>query len=719
MKPICLIAAALMCSLNLQAQQNIVLDSIIVRPTMAQSLTPVSGSIVSRHTLKAAEPSLSLPQILASQPSVVSFSEGGTGLGYTRMRVRGSDGSRINVTLNGITLNDAESQEMFWANIPAISAYAQSVQIQRGVGLSAGGSGSFGADISLQSALPSQIPYTSVQFGYGSYNTLTLSAQAGGGCSSGGFTFDTGFFLGETDGYVRNGWADVRSAYLCAGWGDADNALKLIWLPGYQHSGITWYGVPSSIAHTDPRYNPAGMHTDSEGNVLYYPNESDNYVQNHIQLLYTHSFTPEMLLSAVLHYTDGYGYYEQYRSDLPFSGENVVRQNMDNGFLAGTASFHWSPASLTVDGGLYFSAYMGKQWGEIVSPGPASVMKSGDVWYTNDSFKGDCSAYLRASWTPAQGRLSFFGDLQWRGVAHNISGTDDDTAALESRSRHGFINPKLGLTFASGLHSDLYASVSMTHREAARDDLKAASKSGREYSIRPERLTDCELGFRHKGKSLSLCANLFAMLYRDQLVNTGLISSQGYRIRENVPHSNRLGVETQLEWNPSGPLRVQASASLSRNRIKEYTAWVDTFDADFNLTGQVRENYADVPLAMSPGATASCSVWYTAACGLEFSVSARGVSRQFYDNTGSLSRSLDGWLVADASALWPFQIRNGAGHSFLSGKLTIFVNNLMNSQYAADAWVYRAYAGDGSEYVSDGLFPQAGRNVAVKLEIDL
>ena len=291
------------------------LDSVVVSSSRAGKNTPVTYTMVGKEELRRSNPLNSLPMNLSLQPSVVSVNEGGTGLGYSTMTVRGSKGSQINVTLNGITLNDAESQEVFWVNIPALSKMISSVQLQRGLGTSANGAGAFGASINMSTASVGADPFADVDMSVGSYGTYTTSFSAGTGLTDSGLYLNAAYSRSSTDGYIRNAFADVQSAMVVLGWLKERNSLRLTWLMGDQRTGITWEGISPSMYETDRRYNPAGEYYDEFGNVHYYDNETDNYTQHHLQLNWTHSFSDRLAWSTTFNYTRGDGYYENYKDD--------------------------------------------------------------------------------------------------------------------------------------------------------------------------------------------------------------------------------------------------------------------------------------------------------------------------------------------------------------------------------------------------------------------
>ena len=353
------------------------LDSVVVSSSRAGSDTPVTFTMVGKEALRRSNPLNSLPMNLALQPSVVSVNEGGTGLGYSKMTVRGSKGSQINVTLNGITLNDAESQEVFWVNIPALSSLLSSVQVQRGLGTSASGPGAFGASINMSTASVRPEAYASVDVGYGSYDTFTLTAAAGTGKSRHGLYFDFACSKGVTDGYIRNAYADVASAYAALGWMNDRNSVRLTWLMGDQRTGITWNGISPEQYEIDRRYNPAGEYTDQYGNVHYYDNETDNYTQHHLQLNYTRSFSDKLAWSTTFNYTRGDGFYENYKAGESFesfmmqapapgqeTGDFIVREALGNDYFVLNSDLRYVSDRMRITGGVSLSRYDGDHYGK-------------------------------------------------------------------------------------------------------------------------------------------------------------------------------------------------------------------------------------------------------------------------------------------------------------------------------------------------------------------
>ena len=433
------------------------LDSAVVSTSRAGESTPVTYSMVSREQLQKAGPSNSLPMALALQPSVVAVNEGGTGLGYSKMTVRGVKGSQINVTLNGITLNDAESQEVFWVNIPALSSLLSSVQVQRGLGTSSSGSGAFGASINMSTSSVSPEPYASVDLGYGSYNTFTATAAAGTGKGKKGFYLDFAYSKGLTDGYIRNAYADVASAYAALGWMNEKNSLRLMWLYGDQHTGITWNGIDLQQYEMDRRYNPAGEYYDAYGNVRYYDNETDNYTQHHLQLNYTRLFGERLMWTSTFHWTNGDGYYENYRPSgisgqygfsQNFTGDFIVREALLNNYYVLNSDLRYRSDVWNITTGFTLSDYDGDhigqvRWSDYLGD---DYDYSSHSWYLNNGRKKEANVFVRAEYEPLDW-LTAYGDLQYRGVWLKMAGPEDDNVPLDYSTNWQFFNPRAGLSF--------------------------------------------------------------------------------------------------------------------------------------------------------------------------------------------------------------------------------------------------------------------------------
>ena len=685
------------------------LDSTVVTAFRAGARTPVAHTDISKTALKSVSTLSSLPMALSLQPSVVSMNEGGTGLGYSKMRLRGSDATRINVTVNGITLNDAESQEVFWVNIPGLSGMLNSVQLQRGIGTSVNGPGAFGGSINMQTALPQGQPYGEVELSAGSYRTAIVSAAAGSGRMANGLSLDLRYSYNQTEGYLDNAWARLNSFFGGVSWLKGNNSLKFNYILGSQHSGITWEGCPPEMLETNRRYNPTVCKGQMEG----YQGDSDNYIQQHFQGVFTHQFSSSLVWTSTLHYTDGSGYYENYKSknkETGVKGDFWLRQAMANGYYAANTALKWNTPGLSVIADLAYSYYNGDHFGFYCNADGTQD----DSYYLNNGKKGDLATFIRGEWRPAEA-LNLYADLQYRNIAQTISGDDKDHVSLAFERNYNFFNPKGGVSWQVTPAGNLYASVAMGHREPSRSDIKESIKSGREDEIRPERMLDYEFGYNHTGSRIALGVNVYLMEYKDQLLATGLLSETGYAIKQNVPKSYRRGVELTAGAQATPWLKAEGNLTLSTNKILDYTQYVDIYDnpdydTGWNYVGQKAEHYDKTDILLSPRAIGMAALTFTPLKDLEFKLSWKYVGKQYWDNTASEERMLKAY---DTFSL--------QGHYALTDnvKMSIFVDNLLSRKYEADAWVYRAVFQDGSApYTEAGLFPQAPCNAIFKLTVN-
>ena len=707
------------------------LDSAVVMTSRAGKSTPVTYTMISREELENVNPMNSLPMALSLQPSVVAVNEGGTGLGYSKMTVRGSKGSQINVTLNGITLNDAESQEVFWVNMPALSGILSSVQLQRGLGTSASGPGAFGASINMSTASVGQHPYASLDMGYGSYGTFTSTVSTGTGMTDKGVYFDFAYSKGMTDGYIRNAFADIQSAFAVLGWMNEKNSLRLTWLYGDQRTGITWHGIDLEQYRIDRRYNPAGEYYDQYGNVRYYDNDTDNYTQNHLQLNYIREFQKNMIWTTTLNWTKGDGFFENYKAgdslrDYNFSldsdrkGDFIVQEAMDNHYIVLNSDLRYSSDNLSVTAGLNLSRYDGDHigkvlWSDILGD---EYDYSSHGWYFNNGLKQELNLFARAEYSPLEW-MTAYADLQYRGIILDMKGPEDDQISLDYSTHWNFINPRAGLSFDLSSGHKAYLSAALAHREPGRSDIKEVIKS--KMSIRPEKMLDIEFGYAYSSESLTVSANVYLMEYWDMLLETGRLSNVGYTIKENVPRSWRRGLELAAAWNPLTWLRADANLSLSTNQIEDYTEYVqhvDTYD-NWAGTGRVTAyNYGRTTMLMSSSVVSmvrlSVSPWKGIASNslksTTLAIDGKYVGKQYLDNTMSDDRAVPQYFVSNLSLSHEFETGHG------SVGISCHINNLFNNMYYADGWCYKNIVEeDGSFCYGVGIYPQAPLNYMVKL----
>ena len=705
------------------------LDSVVVSSTRAGAETPVAHVDVGRDELQSANPMNSLPMTLGLLPSVVTYNEGGTGLGNSAMTIRGSKGSQINVTLNGITLNDAESQEVFWVNIPALTSLLSGVQVQRGLGTSANGAGAFGASINMNTAFVAPEPSFRSEISAGSYGTLLTGFSARSGLLPSGLYFDLAWTVGRTDGYIRNAGVNSVSLFGVLGWLKGRNSLRLTYLMGDQKSGITWDGITPEMYLVDRTYNGAGEYVDDAGRTCYYPNQTDNYAQHHLQLNYTRSLTDRLHWTTTLDYTRGDGYDEYYKTGRKFAefgypfadvdgvkkSDMIYRKKMGNDLLVGQTTLRYRGSALKLDGGVYVSRYDGDHWGEmlwarLLGDGyDYASMNRNFTWYRNTGRKREMNGFLRAEYSPLSW-LTAYVDLQYRHIGYDLVGPDDKASSvpMDYHEKWDFFNPRAGLTAVFGAHK-LFASAAVGHREPGRSDIKENIK-GEMIPIRPESMLDIELGYRYSGRRFSAEVNGYLMEYRDMLLETGKLSSSGYAIKENVGRGWRRGVELSAAWTPSRIIRADGNLTLSTNKLRSFTAYLE----DWENGGYKEETYENTTMLLSPSVVGMGRVALTPFRGalqpLTLTLSGKYVGRQYWDNTQSPDRCIPAFFVTDLSVSHTFVIPCG------SLELSLYVNNLLNRSYYAYAWVYRAWQGGADPmYQEAGLYPQSLRNFMGKI----
>ena len=719
------------------------LDSIVVSASRAGKKTPVTFTMVGKDELRSANPMNSLPMVLNLQPSVVTYNEGGTGLGNSAMTIRGSKGSQVNVTLNGITLNDAESQEVFWVNIPALTGLINSVQLQRGLGTSANGSGAFGASVNMSTASVGAEPFAAVDVSAGSWNTFGTTMAAGTGLMKNGLYFNLAYSRDYTDGYIRNAWVKSQSLFGVLGWMRNNNSLRLTYLMGDQHSGITWDGIDIETYNTNRRYNDSGEYYDANGNVKYYDNESDNYQQHHIQLNYTHQFSDGLTWTSTLNYTRGDGYDEYYKAGKKFSkymtadyisanlpgrgsekSDFIIRKSMGNDYYVFNSDLRYVSEKVNLTGGVNLSMYDGDHFGSMIWNSVLgddfdydAFNKGYANWYSNDALKKEANVFARAEYQPVDW-LTAFADIQYRGVNLAMHGPDDDFESIAYDNDWNFFNPRAGLTFAWTPEQKAYVSAALGHREPGRGDIKENVKGADISPIKPEKMLDVEIGYEYASEKLSASANIYLMEYWDMLLETGRLSTSGYAIKENVPRGYRRGLELAGAWQAARWFRLDANATLSTNKIKDYTSYVMEIDDDWNELGTTKAfNYGKSTMLMSPSVIgmlqASVTPFKSFRNSLKtttLSINGKWVGKQYLDNTGRDEMKVPGYFVSNLSLSHEFKLRSG------SLGLSAYVNNLTNNLYYASGWRWEyVYQGTSNFETGIGVYPQAVRNYMLKV----
>lgn len=710
------------------------LQEVEVVSVRANSKTPVAYSNMNKREIADFNFGQDIPFLLTLTQSVIVTSDAGTGIGYTGFRVRGTDANRINITTNGIPLNDSESHGVFWVNMPDFASSLQDLQIQRGVGTSTNGAGAFGASINMKTENISLQSYGEFDGSYGSFNTAKATFKLGSGLINNHWAFDARLSSITSDGFIDRASVDLKSYFAQGAYINDKTIVKFITFGGKEKTYHAWDGVPDYILGEGNRtYNPSGYRGDDEnGNPLYYKNQTDNYEQTHYQLSLLQQLTPHLNLNAALHYTKGKGYYEEYKTrkkyieydlDTLFAGNDTItksdlvrRKYLDNDFYGGIFSLDYKKEKWDVSLGGGANYYDGNHFGKVIwmkdyafDPNFAPDYE----YYRSTGKKTDANIYLKANYQLLN-NLNIYGDVQYRYIDYKIKGKNDvwdwnigEMQNLNVAENFNFFNPKAGLFYQLNKENTLYGSVAVAHREPNRNNYTDA---GLNEIPKAERLLDYELGYKFQNRTFSAGANLYYMQYKDQLVLTGKVNEIGEPLTSNVPDSYRAGVELMFGAKITSWLSWNGNLTLSENKIKNYTEYVLVDDGN---SPQKEEYYGNSPIAYSPNVVANnlFSFHYK---GFRANLQSSYVSKQYLDNTGNNDRSIDAYFVNNLILGYTFKPQ---GLKELSVNLQ--VNNLFNEKYETNGWVWAAYytneAGGLDPYVEKSYFPQAGTNILANI----
>jgi len=713
-------------SIDLEANQTvdfelaysaILSDEIIVQATRAQEKSPSTYSMMTNEQIAGNNFGQDLPYILQITPSVVTTSDAGAGVGYTGIRIRGTDITRINVTMNGVPVNDAESHGVYFVDLPDLASSIENVQIQRGVGTSTNGAAAFGASINIQTTKLNPDPYAEINSAAGSFNTFKNTVRFGSGLINGKWAFDGRLSAISSDGYIDRGWSDLKSFYISGGYFGEKSILKAIITSGKEKTYQAWNGTPKDSLKTNRRYNPSGKMEDKNGNIIgYYDNQTDNYRQDYYQLHFAHQFNKRLNLTSALFYTKGKGYYESYKNDQKYSKygfddviigsdtirrTNLIRQKwLDNDFYGFNLSLNYNFQKIRATFGGGWNYYVGDHYGYIIWAEYASNSFINKPWYENTGKKTDYHVFGKISYQVSD-LINLYADMQYRGIDYSIDGIHDNLHDLTQSHNFSFFNPKAGVYFTLNENNSLYASLSIANREPNRSVYRDADTG---QVINPERLIDYEIGYKYHNNFLNLEANLYYMDYKDQLVLTGKINNVGDPILVNVPKSYRTGIEIaggvkilkNLEWN--------FNLTYSNNKIKNTAEYVDELDENWDIVGQREKHLGNTDISYSPDVIAGSNISYEPFKNFKASLNSQYVGRQYIDNTSNKNRSLDPYFVNNVKFFYTIKT------NFIKQiDLMLSLNNIFNEEYETNAWVYRCYV-DGEYYEYYGYFPQAKFN---------
>jgi iron complex outermembrane receptor protein len=697
-------------------------SEVIVTATRASANSPTTYSTVSRQDLEKINLGQDMPYLLQISPSVVTTSDAGNGVGYSNMRIRGTDLTRINVTINGVPLNDAESHGVWWVDLPDFASSAESIQIQRGVGTSTNGAAAFGASVNIRTDDPETSPYSEISTSAGSFNTYKFTAKAGTGLIKNKWSFDGRFSKISSDGYIDRASSKLNSYALSGGYFGKNSIVRLMVISGTEETYQAWDGVPGYMLDTNRTYNGLGAYYDKNGNLKYYNDQTDNYRQTHYHFNWLQNLHWNWNLTTALHYTRGIGYYEEYKMDQDFSDyqlDNVIigtdtitstdlirRRYLDNRFYGLTFGFNFDDKSrlkATIGGAINY--YDGNHYGEIIWSEIAVGFDKGYRWCESTGDKLDANIYTRVNWQATE-KLNLYGDLQARRINYSITGIDNDLRDISQDHIYTFINPKIGAFVNLDEQNEAYISVAVGNREPNRSALIDANPA-RPYPV-AEQLYDAEAGYKFSSRNISASANLYYMYYHNQLVLTGRINDVGDPVMENVDRSYRAGLEVAAAFKICAQLRWDVNATVSSNRILDFTEYVDNWDL---YPDQVINQLGTTNIAFSPALTGSSIIGWEPVKNFRISLLSKYVGKQYIDNTSSNDRKLDPYFINDLLINYSLSFKTLKQLGF-----SLKINNITNAQYESNAWVYRYYS-EGSYGVYDGYFPQAGINFLAGVEV--
>jgi len=710
----------------------ILADEVLVSATRADSKTPVVVTNVSNEDLSKRNLGQDIPMLLSITPSFVTTTDAGAGVGYTGFRIRGSDANRINVTVDGIPLNDSESHGVFWVNMPDFTSSLDDIQIQRGVGTSTSGAGAFGASINMQTQNVNALPYAEISSSAGSFNTFKNTVKLGTGLKK-GFAFDARLSKITSDGFIDRASSDLQSAYVSAGYYGERTSVKANVIVGKEKTYQAWNGVPKVRLENDTegmqRYADHWLvsqevvdhmlTSDSRTyNQYTYDNETDNYWQKHYRLFLTHLFSDNTKFNMAFHYTQGEGYYEQFKKNdklkkyalapIVIGGETIEKTDiirrkwLDNDFYGAVFSFSKKMESLDLVAGGGWNKYDGDHFGEIRWMKNAGDSFLGDHYYDNNGTKEEYNAYVKAN-VAVDNSLSLYADMQLRGIDYKIKGIDSDLRDITQNHDFLFFNPKVGLNYEFNENHRLFASLSVANREPNRSNYIDIEEGKIPTS---ERLFDYELTYKLSKANFLFEANFFYMDYKDQLVLTGGVNDVGAALMMNVDKSYRRGVELSVATNITKSLSWKGNLSLSENKIKNFTEGVENWDEG----GNTLFDLGKTDIAFSPNVTANSVFSYTQS-GFDVQLISQYVGKQYIDNSSNDDRSLDAYTVSNVN--FSYELKPKFAESL---KFNLLVNNVFNAEYESNAWVY-SYIYGGERYAMDGYFPQAGINFMAGLSL--
>ena len=742
MKKTLLTVAATMATLAAVAQPaatdtvpTITLSEVEVLGTRASENTPVAYSNVTGKQIAAVNHGLDIPFLLSMTPSVITTSDAGAGVGYTSMRVRGTDATRINVTVNDIPLNDSESHSVFWVNTPDFASSVRDIQVQRGVGTSTNGSGAFGASVNMRTQGFSRDAFAEVSGSYGSFNTNKETLRVGSGLLGDHWSIEARLSHIGSDGYRDRASSELLSYYGQLGYFGGGTSLRFITFGGKEDTYHAWDGISRDDLKDNRTYNPNGE-IKHDGKVTgFYKDQKDIYRQTHYQLIWNQTFNPEWKFNVALHYTDGYGYYQEYknaRTLKEYGLEPVVtpegtskkaslvrKKCLDSGFGGGVFSLQYTGERLAATLGGGINRYTNDHYGQVIwVENYTSPLAPDHEYYRNYARKNDFNVYIKGNYV-ITGGLSAYADLQYRHIGYRMRGDNDKwdwTASpehlqvLDIDEPFDFFNPKAGLNWQMNEHNRFYASFAVAQKEPTRNNYNDGPLVKHPTS---EKLYDWEAGYELRSGRFAAGVNLYYMKYKDQLVLNGKINEIGELMAENVPDSYRMGVELMAGYRFTDWLRWDVNATLSRNRIKDYVGYVSDYDADTwdDMWTQTEIHAGDKTIAFSPSVTVGSMIALDYK-GFTATLQSQYVSRQYLDNFERKEDSLDPYFVNNLDLAYTFKLPH-----LRSVTVGATIYNLLDEKYETNGYSQTCalYPGGSKDaqynlYSDPRFYPMAGIN---------
>lgn len=678
------------------------LSEIIVSAIKVDEKTPIAFSNLSKREISKKNLGQDIPSLMAQMTSVITTTDAGNGIGYSSFRVRGSDASRVNITLNGIPYNDSESQGAFWVNLPDFASSTQNIQLQRGVGTSTNGASAFGASLNLVTDSYSPEANGEISNSFGSYNTRKSTVKFSTGLLNNKFELAGRLSDIRSDGYIDRASSNLKSFYLQGAYIGTTSLIKAVAFGGKEKTYQAWNGASQEeIDKYGRRFNSAGKYTDDQGKMQFYNNETDNYTQTNYQLHWSEKWNDQWTSNVSLHYTKGNGYYENYKrnqvlkeyglSPVIVDGKEVAksdlirRKYLDNDFYGMVFNANYKAEDLSVILGGGANKYDGSHFGEILWTRVPVKHDYEQEYYNDSSTKTDINFFAKAIWDFAP-QWSLYGDMQYRRVTYQANGLE--TGLVDDK--FNFFNPKAGITYQVNEGNQLYFSYARANREPSRKDYEG------EGTPRAEKLNDFELGWRFKSEKTTVNVNAYYMKYKDQLVLTGELNDVGGMIRTNSGDSYRLGLEIDATVELTNKFYWSPNLTISSNKNKNFK---ESYEG-------VSRNYGTTSIAFSPDFIASNGLTYVPIKGMSFSLLTKFVGDQYMSNTEAKASKLKSYFINDINATYEFLVEGW----FRSIAVSVLANNIFDVKYISNGFYGNGYE-DNVMYEYAGYYPQAEFNI--------